>query len=113
MVLDKVIMPKASTLNVCASALATCQQACDKHVCGRSQEHKKWNEDEGVISERASAVEVGLESSVSMGDSARAHYFHQFNHQHANDCRHYCPAEITQSLMIQIDSILMAGLWVM
>lgn len=59
-----------------------------------------------MISERASAVEVGLESSVSMGDSARAHYFHQFNHQHANDCRHYCPAEIT--LMIQIDSILMA-----
>lgn len=50
----------------------------------------------------------GLESSVSTGDSVRAHYFHQFNHQHANDCRHYCPAEITLSLMIKIDSILMA-----
>ncbi len=50
MALDKVIMPKASTLYVCVSALATCQQACDKHVCetrGRSQEHKKWNEDDG------------------------------------------------------------------
>lgn len=66
-----------------------------------------------MISERASAVEVGLESSVSTGDSARAHYFHQFNHQHANDCRHYCPAEITLSLMIQIDSILMVVLLVM
>lgn len=66
-----------------------------------------------MISERASAVEVGLESSVSTGDSARAHYFHQFNHQHANDCCHYCPAEITLSLMIQIDSILMAVLLVM
>lgn len=66
-----------------------------------------------MISERASAVEVGLESSVSTDDSARAHYFHQFNHQNANDCRHYCPAEITLSLMIQIDSILMVVLWVM
>lgn len=54
----------------------------------------------------------GLESSVSAGDSARAHYFHQFNHQHANDCRHYCPAEITRRLMIQIDSNLTALLWV-
>ncbi len=50
MALDKVIMPKASTLYVCVSELATCQQGCDKHVCetrGRSQEHKKWNEDDG------------------------------------------------------------------